>query len=282
MSGSTIEARVHEAIHRLTAAEKRAARGLLANYPTIGLAPVAEFARQAQASAATVLRFVAQLGFRSYPDFQRTLREELDERVKSPLQRSAGSGQHSRLGRSYLDDFATQSIANLHASTAGIPASEFEAASARLAQPKGACHLIGGRFTDAIANYFETHLRIIRADVRRLEGRTASRADQLLDVRPGDTAVIFDVRRYDPLLLETAKQLAARRVFTILLTDEWISPISKHAKIVIPCRTGMDRTWDANASLFVVVEALIARSTELSWDTAAKRISSIERDLSPD
>jgi hypothetical protein len=45
---------------------------------------------------------------------------------------------------------------------------------------------------------------------------------------------------------------------------------------VLPCRTDMGRTWDANGALFTVVEAVIARTTELSWLTASKRMGSIE------
>lgn len=274
MDAATIEGRIHEAIDRLTAAEKRAARGLLANYPTIGLAPVAEFAGQAGASAATVLRFIAQLGFKSYPDFQRALREELEERAKAPLQRSAppaGKGEAN-----FLDTFLSQAAANLAATAHRIPASEFEAACARLAEGKGACHIMGGRFTDAMALYMEAHLRIIRPGVRRLDGRAPTRADQLLDTRPGDTAVIFDIRRYDPQVLDTAERLAAQRAHIILFTDEWISPVSRFAKTVIPCRTDMHRTWDANTTLFALVEAVIARTTEIGWTTASKRIASIE------
>lgn len=275
MDEQTVETRIHATIQRLTAAEKRAARGLLANYPTIGLAPVAEFAVQSGASAATVLRFVAQLGFRSYPDFQRALREELDERVKSPLQRGAGR-RHEAAGTDFLGGFLAQLVDNIQASGARIPASEFEAASRRLADARAGCHIAGGRFTDAMAAYLEAHLRIVRPGVRRLDGRTAARSDQLLDIRAGDTVVIFDIRRYDPALLDAARQIAGQRGFIILITDEWISPVSRHAKVVIPCRTGVDRTWDANTSLLALTEALIARVTELSWPTASKRIGSRE------
>lgn len=278
MDGQTVETRIHETIQRLTAAEKRAARGLLANYPTIGLAPVAEFAVQSGASAATVLRFVAQLGFRSYPDFQRALREELDERVKSPLQRGAGARDQATGAdfEDFLDGFLSQLVTNIQTSGARIPTSEFEAASRRLADNRARCHIAGGRFTDAMAAYLEAHLRIVRSGVRRLDGRAEARSDQLLDIRAGDTVVIFDIRRYDPGLLDAARQIAAQRGFIILLTDEWISPVSRYAKVVIPCRTGVDRTWDANTSLFALTEALIARITELSWHTAAKRIGSRE------
>ena len=53
-------------------------------------------------------------------------------------------------------------------------------------------------------------------------GRTAPRsgADQFLDVRPGDVALVFDVRRYDDQLRETAERLVAQRAFTVLVTDE--------------------------------------------------------------
>lgn len=273
----SVEVRIHDAMHRLTSAEKRVARSLLGSYPTIGFAPVAEFAGQAGASAATVLRFVAQLGYRSYPDFQRALRRELEERAKSPLQRSEARPPRPGRDDSFLEAFAARTMENLRGSVARIPHSEFETVCARLAEGRGGCHLFGGRFTDAIAAYMEAHLRLVRPGVRRLDGRTASRVDQLLDVRPGDLAIVFDVRRYDQQLLETAQNLAGRRAFTVLLTDEWISPVSRYAKVVLPCLTGTDRIWDANAALFALVEAIIARTTELAWPTASRRIGMIEK-----
>ena len=63
MEGKTVAARIHDLHGELTAAGRKTARGLLGNYPLLGLAPVADFASGAGVSAATVVRFVAQLGF---------------------------------------------------------------------------------------------------------------------------------------------------------------------------------------------------------------------------
>ena len=276
MDGKPVAARIHDAIHRLTAAEKRAARGLLGAYPTMGLAPVAEFAQASGASSATVLRFVSQLGFRSYPDFQRALREELEERSKSPLQRGQPDGVPAG-AENFLDRFLGQAAENLAMSAGLIPPSEFEAVCERLAEAKGACYLAGGRFTEFLAGYLEAHLRLIRPGVRRLDGRLATRIDQMIDVRAGDLAIIFDVRRYDPSLMDMAADLSARRAQVVLLTDEWMSPVNRYAKLVLPCRTEMGRTWDANGALFSLVEAIIARTTELSWATASKRMGAVEK-----
>jgi DNA-binding MurR/RpiR family transcriptional regulator len=273
---TSVESGIHDVMHELTSAEKRAARALLGNYPTIGLGPVAEFATQSGVSPATVLRFVARLGYGSYPDFQRVLRRELEERVQSPLRRGEAWPPRPTQSDRFLDGIVERATDNLHGTASRIPTSEFEAVCEKIAQGKGACHITGGRFTDAMARYMEAHLRVLRPGVRRLEERGASRRDQLLDVHAGDIAILFDVRRYDPQLAELARELKELRAFPILITDEWISPVSRYAKIVLPCQTTTDRVWDSNAALFVLVEAIIARTTELCWQSAARRIARFE------
>jgi DNA-binding MurR/RpiR family transcriptional regulator len=275
MSATTIEAKIHATMHDLTPAERRVARVLLASYPTIGLAPLSELAAAAGASAATALRFVSSIGFSAYPEFQRRLRQELDERIKSPLEKPHAS-EPARRGR-FLGAYFGRVESNLRQSLSRIPASEFEAVCQHLAAPKAACHVIGGRFTDAIAAYLVAHLQIVRPRVRRLEPRTASRIDQLTDIRAGDAVIVFDVRRYDPELARTAKVLAARRAHLVLITDFWISPVSQHAKFVLPCAIASGRTWDSAAALFALSEAIIARVTDLLWETAEPRMRDIER-----
>src|SRR5215217_530367 len=69
----------------LTGAEKKVARVLLDAYPIAGLETIAELSERAYVSAPSVVRFVKKLGFDSYPDFQRALREEIQARISSPL-----------------------------------------------------------------------------------------------------------------------------------------------------------------------------------------------------
>lgn len=275
MNGKTVAARVHDLNEALTGAGRRAARGLLGNYPLLGLAPVAEFAEGAGVSSATIVRFVSQLGFKSYPDFQRALREELEERSRSPLQRPVHSPELEGT-QTFLGAFMDQSAQRLRDTVELIPTWEFDAVCRTVAEGKGSCYLAGGRFTDFIAGYLEAHLRLVRSGVRRLDGRPATRADQLIDVRPGDLAILFDVRRYDPSMLETATTLARRRAHIVLVTDSWLSPIARHARFVLPCRTETGSTWDANGALLALAEALVARVTELAWPTASERIGAIE------
>ncbi|KRA96766.1 hypothetical protein ASD83_16985 [Devosia sp. Root685] len=275
MEGKTVAGRIHDLDEGLTSAGRKAARGLLGNYPMLGLAPVAEFAAGAGVSAATIVRFVAQLGFKSYPDFQRALREELEQRSKSPLQR--GAMLSTEPGEApFLATFLAQSAQRLEETVALISPGEFETVCRRLSETKRNCYLAGGRFTDFLAGYLEAHLRLVRPGIRRLDGRPATSADQLIDVKPGDLAILFDVRRYDPAMLDVAQTLSQRKAHIVLITDEWLSPIARHARYCLPCSTQTGRTWDANAAILGVVEAIIARVTELSWETASERIGALE------
>lgn len=274
MVDTSIEAAIHKAMAQLTSAEARAARALLGDYPTLGLAPVAEFAALSHTSAATVLRFVAQLGFGSYPDFQRKLRDELSERIKSPLDKTADAG--GAPPTAFLSRFVKRLEANLEETASRLPEAEFEAVCACIAAARGGVHLVGGRFTDALAAYMAAHLRIVRPGVRKLEDRHASRADQLLDIGARDVVVILDIRRYDENLALLASAARERRATVVVITDGWVSPASRYARHVLPCAVDVGRTWDSNSALFALGEAIIARVTELSWDKAKARVEAKE------
>jgi len=270
---SSIETEIHQAMPRLTSAEARVARALLGDYPSLGLAPVAEFASVAHTSAATVLRFIAQLGYPSYPDFQKQLREELSERSKSPLDRPHGSAQQA--SDAFLPGFFARLHANLDQTAKRLPQAEFEAVALEIARAR-AVHLIGGRFTDAIAAYMTAHLRIVRPGVRKLDDRPAARIDQLLDVGARDAVLIFDMRRYDEELEQFARAAQDRRAKVLLITDTWISPAARHARHVLPCMVDVGATWDSNTALFAIAEALVARASELLWDQAEARVATKE------
>jgi DNA-binding MurR/RpiR family transcriptional regulator len=259
----------------LPAAEKKAARALLAKFPSVGLATVAEFAEAAGTSAPTILRFVTRLGFNSYPRFQRALHQEIESSLLSPLEKSV-SPDRATVGESRLGQMFTQIEENLRATLQSVPESEFQAACRLLSDPKASCYFLGGRFTDSIATYMAAHLRIVRPGVRRFQGQVSTWKDQLLDIKAGDVVVIFDIRRYQADLLEAAEVIAARKARIVLVTDCWLSPISRCARIVLPCAIDSHRTWDSNVGLLGLVEALLDQVTQANWAQSKQRIQALE------
>ncbi len=262
-------------LDELTASERRAARALLANYPMLGLGTVAEFSARSGVSSPTILRFVGRLGFANYADFQRRLREEVEAQLKSPLAKAEPQGAAGEL-RSH-SAFAAAVSENIAETFRHMPAGEFEAVVALIADAKRPIHLLGGRFTDSIASYMAAHLRILRAGVDHIAGQPDNWRDQLIDFGRKDVLILFDIRRYQEDLVAFAKAAAERQSAVVLLTDQWLSPVARIALHVLPARIQVPSPWDSSAALLAVAEALIAAVTSRTWRLSQERIRALEQ-----
>ena len=68
----------------------------------------------------------------------------------------------------------------------------------------------------------------------------------------------------------------AREATIVLFTDQWGSPVAKHAQHVFNCRVEAPSAWDSTAIMLVVVEALIAATENLRWDATRERMEVLE------
>jgi DNA-binding MurR/RpiR family transcriptional regulator len=268
----SVAERVRRDLASFTPNEKRAAQRLLADYPVAGLDTVAAFGQASGVSGPTVLRMIAKLGFDSYGEFQRALRVELAAQRETPLMKGSDFSANDQ-----LDRFAEATIANLRESIANVPRGEFEAIVRLLSERSRPIHVLGGRFTDAIADYMVAHLRVLRPQVRRITGQRFGWLDQLLDVGKRDVFVLFDIRRYSEDLAELARAASQRGATVTLFTDQWMSPISKVAKHVLPARVVVPSIWDSSAGLLLLVEALLSAIAAELGPAARNRLAAIER-----
>lgn len=270
-NGASIAERLRRDLGRLTPNERRAAHRLLADYPMAGLDTAARFGEAAGVSAPTVLRMIAKLDFASYGAFQDGLKQELAAQRETPL--TKGGIRHAG---DPLDAFAAAAIANLRATAENVPREEFDAAVRLIADRGRPLHLLGGRFTDAIAAYMAAHLRVLRPQVQHIEGQPAAWFDRLLDIGKRDVIILFDIRRYSDDLLAFAEGAARRGARIILITDSWLSPISKVARHVLPAHVPAPSVWDSGAGLLLLAEALTAAVAE-QGGVARDRLEALER-----
>ncbi|MFM7443745.1 MAG: MurR/RpiR family transcriptional regulator, partial [Tabrizicola sp.] len=189
----------------LTRAERQAASHILSHFPMSALGSITALARAADVSSPTIVRLVQKLGFRGYTDYQATLKGEVERLLTAPLTLPEGArvgGEHP------LQGYATQVVANIDATLQQIPAGEFLAVSALLADGNRRVAVMGGRLTHALGDYFATLLRVMRPEVLFIADLLTDWQQALLDLSPGDVVVIFDIRRYEGNAVQFA-ELAA-------------------------------------------------------------------------
>ena len=271
----TIESRLRSALPDLTRAERQLAAHMLNSYPVAVLGSIASVARGAGVSPPTVGRLVQKLGFQGYPEFQAALREEVGERLASPLAKHEKWAQ-SAPDAHVLDAFAAHVMQDLTATLGQIDRADFDAVADLLADRDRRVLMIGGRLTQAIAAYFATALKIMRDEVTLLAAIPSTWPPVLVDLRPGDVLVAFDIRRYEPPVQQFVELARAREAEVVLITDRWVSPAAAHASHLMPCHIEAPSAWDTLTTPLMLVEALLTAIQRRDRPKVMARLQQLE------
>ena len=271
----TLDDQLRAALPDLTRAERQLATHVLSHYPVSALESITLLAKAAEVSTPTVVRLAQKLGYKGYPDLQNALRGEVEAMLESPLakhDRWAGGVPDTHM----LNRFADAVMANLQSTLGQIDHAEFDAAAGLLADPGRHVFAMGGRITHALADYFTSLMRVVRPDVTLLSNNSTTWPPTLLDMRPGDVLLVFDIRRYENAVLQLAEMAREQEAEIILITDRWVSPAAAHARHTLACHIEAPSAWDSNVSLMVLVETLLASVQDLTWDVTEGRMKRLE------
>ena len=271
----TVDDQLRAALADLTRAERQLATHILAQYPVAALGSITKLAKAALVSTPTVVRLAQKLGYKGYPDFQNSLRGEVEAMLVTPLtkhDRRAGGVPDAHL----LNRFAEAVVGNLQATLNQIDHAEFDRAAALLADPARRVFALGGRITHATADYFASLLCVVRPGVTLLSDNAATWPSVLLDMAQGDVLLVFDIRRYENAVLQVAEVAREQRVEIILITDRWVSPAVAHASHTFCCHIEAPSAWDSNVVLMVLVETLLAAVQDKTWGVTEGRMKRLE------
>lgn len=271
----TIEHEIKSAFDTLTRAERQLASHITRNYPVAALGSITALAKGADVSTPTVVRLVQKLGYKGYPDFQVSIRAEVEERLISPLvkhDRWAGGVPQTHM----LNRFADAVVGNLQATLSQIDHADFDAIAALMAQNHRKIFAIGGRITHSIADYFVTHMNVIRKDVALISDTSNAWLPALIDMAAGDILLAIDIRRYENNVLQLVEIAADQGAEVVLITDQWVSPAATHARYRLSAHIEAPSAWDSTVAIQVLIETLLASVQTLTWDETLSRMQRLE------
>jgi len=275
MMDSTIKEQIKAAFDGLTKSERKLAAHLLSNYPVAALGSITALAKAAEVSTPTAMRLVHKLGYRGYPEFQAGLRGEVEERLMSPLvkhDRWAEGAPDTHI----LNRFADAVVSNLHGTLAQIDHAEFDRVAALLADNGRRVYALGGRITHALADYFVTHMTVMRPGVSLISDMSNAWPPALIDLGPGDVLLAFDIRRYENKVLQVVELAKEQGAVVVLVTDQWVSPAAAHADFRLSAQIEAPSAWDSTISIMVLIETLLAAVQDRDWDGTQARMRRLE------
>lgn len=271
----TVAERMRAGFEGLTRAERQLANAMLANYPVLGLDSITAVAQASGVSTPTVVRMAKKLGFAGFPEMQAALRGELEATISNPIARHdrwAGDAPDTHI----LNRFADQVMENLRQTLRQLSLESFNAVVALLSDRERTVYVVGGRITRSLADYFFTHMQVIRGGVTQIASNSNTWPHYVLDMKEGDVLIAFDVRRYEQEMLRLAEMARAKGVLLVAFTDQWGSPLAKHAAHSFHARIEAPSAWDSSVVTLFIVEAIIAAVQDARWEETRERMRSLE------
>lgn len=265
-----IRKRIEANAARLTAGERKLAASLLADYPYAGLDSIQKLAERADVSPPSISRFVIKIGLPGYQEFQDLLITELKESQRSPVQVHQ---QGRSIEGGYLSDFISRASIQMSVSGDAITEAQFDQICSMLSDPKKDVYVLGGRSSNTIAQHLSFHLRQSRRGVFQMPENNEAWPEYLLRMKQGDILFMVDFRRYQSTLEELAEKAANQfGAKVVLMTDKWMSPISRFAAEILPIHIESGTLWGTYAPALSIAEAIVTRIAEDNFEVTSARI----------
>lgn len=271
----TVQEQIRQVFDTLTRAERQLAGTILENYPVSGLGSITRLAETSGVSTPTIARMVQKLGFSGFPEFQAALRAELEARISGPIAKHENWSEQAPQTH-VLNRFTDAVLGNIRQTLAHLDPQEFDTVAALLGDEGRALFITGGRITHALSEYLYLHMQVIRANLRHIRSTTNAWPHDLLDLKPGDLVVVYDIRRYENSTLKLARMAQDRGAVLVLITDQWQSPISQFADHTFSCRIEAPSAWDSTIALMLLSETLVAAVQETEWERTRARMGALE------
>ena len=271
----TLDDQLRASLADLTPAERQLATHILSHYPVAALGSITQLAKAALVSTPTVVRLAQKLGYKGYPDFQMSLRGEVEAMLVTPLTKHDRQAARAPDGH-ILNRFAEAVVSNLQATLNQIDHDDFDAAAVLLADPARKVFALGGRITHAMADYFASLMKVVRPGVTLWSDNSSTWPPAMLDVAPGDVLLVFDIRRYEIDVLQATEMAREQGAEVILITDRWVSPATVHARHTFCCHIEAPSAWDSNVVLMVLTETLVAAIQDKTWTVTEPRMQRLE------
>lgn len=163
--------------------------------------------------------------------------------------------------------------ASVHATLADLDPVDFARTVALLADPARRILLAGGRFSWLLAEQLGGLLALLRPGVRTPGAPASAGSAALLDVAEGHVVVVYDYRRYERASIRFGEQAVRRGAELVLITDRWLSPLSRSADVLLTTSAVGPTPFVAFSPAVAVNEALLTGVVESLGESPLPRLA---------
>ena len=254
--------------------QKLIAKYILQEYDKAAYMTASKLGQAVGVSESTVVRFVIELGYEGYPEFQKSLQELIRTKLTS-FQRIEVT--NNLIGKGDVLSKVLESDAEkIRKTLEGIDREAFEGAVGSIVNAKN-IYILGVRSSSSLASFLDHSLRMIFDNVRRVQ--TASGAEvfeQMLSVREGDAVIAISFPRYSKRIIKATEYAHKSGADVICLTDSVESPLAASADQLLVAQSDMASFVDSLVAPLSVINALVVAVSRVRQEQVTERLRHLE------
>lgn len=226
-------------------------------------------------SESTVVRFAISLGFKGYPEFQKSLQELIKNKLTA-VQRMELSDD--RIGtENLLENVMTTDIDKIKETLLGISCVDFNEAVEKIANAN-TIYIIGNRSASALASFAEYYLSLMFSYVKRVKSSSTSEMlEQVMRIDENDVIIGFSFPRYSTQTLIGLKYARDKGAKVVAFTDSYNSPLAPYADYLLVAGSDMASFVDSLVAPLSLLNALLVAVSIKKKDMISNNFKTLEK-----
>lgn len=276
MNGNTndLTSRINECYGSLSKGQKILATYITDNYDKAVFLTAAKMGQVVGVSESTVVRFATHLGYKGYPEFQKTLEEMVRNKLNS-IQRMEVT--YGRISQSHILETVLQSDQEKIKDTLEhIDEHAFELAVDTIIKAKH-IYIVGIRSCAPLAAFMAFYFNLMFENVTLLQTNNSSELfEQMVRISKDDVIIGISFPRYSMRTLKAMEFANNRNAKVITLTDSVHSPMNLYSSCNLIARSDMASIVDSLVAPLSVINALIVALCMKKQGEVAKTLETLE------
>lgn len=260
--------RVSRKLSEMHPAERRIGEFILEFPGDLATYSATELAQLAGVSSATVSRFIKTLGYGTYNEARREVREESRAGSRLLLQRAEGQGAD------WLLASTSQSVSNVENTMSEIGSEKIDAIAERMLKARQV-RVIGFRTNHPLARYLQWQSLQVVPGIEVIPGAGETMGETLVDINSGDLVIVFGLRRRGPLVFRTLDAIERIGAAVLYITDER-ARLRPSATWHLRCHTQTADPLFDHVSVMALCHKIVSRAIERSGAAGRNRLRRIE------
>ncbi len=254
--------------------QKHIASYIKAHYDKAAYMTAARLGAEVNVSESTVVRFVMELGFEGYPEFQRSLQELIRSKLTA-VQRVEVTNNLIGEG-DVIGKVLSMDIERIRRTNDGIDREAFSEAVNHISSAKN-IYILGMRASSFLADFLNHGLRMIFDNVKLIQTTSGNETyEQLMSIGEGDVMIAISFPRYSKTIIKSVDFAKRAGAYVISLTDSPESPIATNASQTLVAQSDMASFTDSLVAPMSVINALIIAVSRQNGEQLAERLHRLE------